>query len=436
MSKKYNLFLLSQSIVIGFFILLMIHPSKHFSRIIGFILGFIVFYLSWRMLPSIAKKQVDFNKFSLFFLLSLFFPHYLLRDYHFVVLSFIVYYLIVYSFARYTDLSENIIMLFLIISISFSILHINMNHEYKETRLEKSLARTVEGPVRYRILMPELMNLSIAATGLGDMFGLMIIFRFASFALVLLSTYLLVMLFSNNYYLSVFLPLLYTFMMPFSWDVLYVTDFPEVLFSTLFIYNMFRKNHAWSSIFFILGILNKDPIVFNLVFFGAYTLLQAKSPIKNLLKTVKNNKKILLLLVSLLVISIVLKFAVISIYGKTWMSENQLNANLYSIKEYAARFEIFNFPDYTPGINRFFTFLAFSGGIYVLIILFFRKIPSRFLISFLLTFLLFIPLLFRIGTINETRILYFLYPYLMICLAYVFKDDLNPAPRLNNLPNF
>src|SRR3989344_3602498 len=149
MNKKDNLFLLIQSIIVGFF----------------------VFYASWKVLPSIAKK-VDSNKFSLLFLLFLFFPHYLLRDYHFVALSFIAYYFVVYLFIKYAGLSENVILLFLIVSISFSILHINMNHEFQETRLEKSLARTVEGPIRYRILIPELMNLSTAATGLDDIFGL------------------------------------------------------------------------------------------------------------------------------------------------------------------------------------------------------------------------------------------------------------------------
>ena len=425
MKIKKRIPLLVQSLFIGYFIFLMIHPSMPVARLFGFISGFAVFYASWQIFPSIARKGLDTNKFSLLFLLSLFFPYYLLRDYHFVALIFFAYYIIVYLFSKYTDLSESLVILFLIISLSFSVLHINMNHEYIKTRLEKSLVRTVEGPVRYRILVPEMMNLAIKISGLKDLFGLSVIFRFLSLALVLLSTYLLVMMLSSNRSLSLFLPLLYIFMIPFSWDVLYVTDFPEILLSTLFIYNMLKKNYIWSGAFFILGALNRDTMVFNLVFFALFTLLRADKPVKNILKTIKREKKAFLFLALLLFMSLALKLAVIAIYGKTWAFEHQLASNLYSVKDYISRFERFNFQDYMPGTNRFFTFLAFSGGIYALIMLFPGRIRSEFLIGFLLTFLLFIPLFLYIGTINETRILYIFYPYIIVCLAYILKDDFN-----------
>ena len=120
-----------------------------------------------------------------------------------------------------------------------------------------------------------------------------------------------------------------------------------------------------------------------------------------------------------------IKFIVISIYDKTWYYENQLKENLYHIKEYTVHFERFNFQHYEAGLNRFFSFVIFTGGIYLLIILFYRKIPYDFLISFLLTFLIFIPLFLYIGTLNETRILYVFYPYIIVCLAYIFKDSFN-----------
>ncbi len=423
MYKKTNIFLIIQSLIINYFIWIMVHPSMILGRFIGSILSFVVFYASWKLFPLITKRQINTNKFSLLFLILLFFPHHLLRNYHFILLGFIIYYLVVYLFVKHTKLSENLIVLFLIISISFSALHIVMNDEYKETALEKSLARKVEGPVRYRILIPELMNLSRALTGLEDLLGLMVIFRFISLALVFLSTHILVMLFSSNQALSIFLPLMYIFMIPFSWDVLYVTDFPEILLSTLFIYSMFRNSYAWASVFFILGALNKDTIIFNLAFFGFYTILRVKKPIKNLFKTIKTNKKIFLFLISLFLILLILKFSIISIYGKTWYYEDQLKENLYHIKEYISRFERFNFQGYENGFHRFFSFLIFSGGIYLLVVLFYRKIPYDFLVSFVLTFLLFVPLFLYIGTLNETRILYVFYPYTIICLTYIFKDN-------------
>lgn len=422
-SKKFNLILLIQSLMIGYFIFIIIHPSMPIARIIGFFASSAVFYISWLLFPLITKRKDDCNKFSLLFVLSLFFPHYLLRDYHFIALIFVVYYAVIYLYIRFSDLSAAMIILFLIISLSFSILYIAMNNEYRETRLEKSLARNIEGPVRYRILVPEAMNLSTLIFGLDDILGLMIIFRFASTALVFLSTYLLVKFFSGSRYLALFLPLLYVFMMSFSWDVLYVTDFPEILFVTLFIYNMFKGNYVWSGVFFILGSLNKDTIVFSLAFFGFYTLLKEKNPVKDFFKILKRSKKIFLVLLGLLILFLALKFTVVRIYGNTWYTEKQFNENIYSVKEYKLRFERFNFDSYGPGLNRFFTFLIFAGGIYVLLFLFFKKIPKEFSISFLLTFLLFMPFYWYIGLINETRILYVFYPYIIICLAYILKDD-------------
>ncbi|MBI1935248.1 hypothetical protein HYS31_02305 [Candidatus Woesearchaeota archaeon] len=421
--KSLNLSLLAQSLVFSYLVFLMLHPSLKALRIAGFILGLLVFYISWSVLPLLAKRKIDSNKFSLLFLLSLFFPYYLLRDYHFIILAFAAYYFLVCIYSRHTGLSESMIILFLIISLSFSVLHINMNHEDPKTRLEKSIGRTAEGPVKYRILVPELINLSAWITGLDNIFGLMVIFRFASLGLVFFSTYLLVRLFSNNHYLALFMPLLYIFMVPFSWDVLYVTDFPEIFLGTLFIYSMFRKKYALSFIFFILGALNRDTIIFNLAFFVFYSLLKDKNPIRNIGRTIAKNRKLFLIILLMLAVSIMLKFAIISLYGKTWMMERQLAANLYSIKDYISRFERFNFQDYNSGTNRFFAFLTFSGGLYAAVIIFYRKVPMPFLLSFLLAFVLFIPLYFYIGTINETRILYVFYPYMIICLAYILKGS-------------
>ena len=384
--------------------------------------------------------------FFLIFIFYLFYPR-SNRDYSFILLFFIVYVIVIFAYKKYDKLDNALIILYQLCSYFFTILHLN-NVKYADIQI--SIYEYVDhariGVWRYRILLPEIINF------LRNIFffknitydGFQIIIRFMSLSLAFLYTikilsFLEEQLENKESPISkeqkkmeiILLPLLYIIFIPYSWKYNYLTDFVEIMFCTMFIYFMLKKELIKASLTFLIATLNRDSIVFYLIFFCLYYLIEGITlkPFKikrifNLIwKNSKKNKLVIFTVIFLGIMVILQKFILILIYGLDDLFENHYEINMLFFINYLNNLIYFKNSDI---YKQFARLVIFIGGTYILIFLFLNRIKTDFLISFVIMSLVWLPVYFIFSMINETRVLFNLFPSIIICFYYIlFNKDVN-----------
>lgn len=369
-------------------------------------------------------SKIDY-RFLIFYLLLLLFPHYLARDLNSLFLLTLVYIMVILLFKRFTDLSTFEILLYVLIAISFAGLHILYNHEYGRASLGRSMQRIVDGPWLYRALIPKMMNFFVWVFGVGHV-ALRASFRFFFLSMTFLSMFCLLRCnLRLNRVGAYLLPLLFVFMIPFSWDLLYVTDFPEIFFSAILLLMIFYRKKNWFVFFAWLAMLNRSAtLLFALSFYFFYVLLPDKFSVASFREKLPAFKKELFYAGILLLGFAVFRVLVIMFYGDATWVENHFAENIEQLEvyqQYLAGFHVWGISDF----QRVPRMLSFAGGIYILFVVFWRRVNRRFLVAFLFSSVIFAIPYILYANINETRVLFPLLPYFVYGIGSImaFQEE-------------
>jgi hypothetical protein len=362
----------------------------------------------------------DGMKYLLLPLLLLLFPHRILIDGYSVILLLASYIFLVFIMRRLKDFSQPEIMLYLIVAFGCSALHILRNGEVMEWGLRACMERTAPGPWRFRILFPEIVN-GISRICPADVVAFHLAARVVSIVLTFVLTYRVLRKHVGLDHRSAFLlPFLYLLATPFSWDYLYITDFPEVLFSCAMMAAVLSGRRWVAALVFLVGLLNRDTMVFGLVFYLIYTIYPAKLRLGEMFRSMTREWKTLLLLVGLGIAAILLKWAVIKGYGAARLTENKWDGNLANVNMYLQC--LAGHVPGIPGDSPVSRFMAFSGGLYIVVALYVTRINGRFIAGFCGATIFLLTCTLEYANLDETRVLFPTLPYLLFCLATILKS--------------
>lgn len=368
------------------------------------------------------KRNVtsDGMKYMLLPLLLLLFPHRILIDGYSVILLLASYVFLVFAMRRLKDFSQSEIVLYLIVAFGCSALHILRNGEVVEWGLRACMERAAPGPWRFRILFPEIVN-GISKICPADVMAFHLAARVVSIVLTFVLTYRVLRKHVGLDHRSAYLlPFLYLLVTPFSWDYLYITDFPEVLFSCAMMAAVLSGRRWIAAFVFLVGLLNRDTMVFGLVFYLIHTIYPAKLRFREMFRSVTREWKTLLLLVGLGIAAILLKWAVIKGYGSARLTENKWVGNLVNLNTYLQC--LAGHVPWIPGDSPVSRFLAFSGGLYIIVALFVTRINGRFMAGFCGATIFLLTCTLEYANLDETRVLLPTLPYLLFCLASILKS--------------
>ncbi|MCX7001315.1 MAG: hypothetical protein NT106_13635 [Candidatus Sumerlaeota bacterium] len=273
--------------------------------------------------------------------------------------------------------------------------------------LQAVMKGTALGPWRFRILIP----LLVKATRIwirADANNIMFFFRIFILVMAFVATKRLV----RNWVkpeIAAFTPALFVILLPSSFDMNISTDFPEILFMTLYLLAMLRGSNLGCLLLIIVGTINKESMVFMSLCYLVYRMLEEK-----------RHQWISIYLWTFAQVAAWLGTRALiwtSISG-SWNYAYGFHENLGSVVEYF-RWLIGKNRTYEPNyywettVVRIRRLTIFGAGLWVLIILFWRRLPRFLVINGLVIFLIYILAVFVMGCINETRIFYPLLPYLV-----------------------
>jgi len=292
---------------------------------------------------------------------------------------------------------------------------------YKLGNLKQVMAGHAPPPWRYRILIPLVIR-GFHVLVPSDPNGIMFFFRIFLLVMAFVGTKRL----AQNWVrpeTAAFAPLLYAFFLYPTYDLIVCTDFPEILFITLYLLAMVKKRHFLCLVLMIMGTANREVMAFMGVSYFVYFMLEGEKG---------ERKKILLWTAAQAASWLLARFAILHLLGGEERFQHKFGENLAATLDYFRWLAGENHGIdpriwWLENVGRIRRFTAFAAGAWILAILFWRRLPRFILINGLICTLLWVCVGFVKGNIHETRIFYPLLPFLACIVPILLRGNDSPA---------
>ena len=273
--------------------------------------------------------------------------------------------------------------------------------------LQAVIEGTARGPWRFRILIPLLVKTTKIWIR-ADANNIMFFFRIFILVMAFVATKQLVRHWVKPE-IAAFTPALFAIFLPPSFDMNISTDFPEILFTTLYLLAMLKRSNQGCLLLMIIGTANRETMVLMSACYFVYRMLEEKR---------HHLRSVLLWTFAQVASWLGTRALIATAVGGSWNYEYGFQENWGAVVEYF-RWLTGKNRTYEPNyywettLVRIRRLTVFGAGLWVLIILFWRRLPRFLIINGLVTILIYLPAVFVMGCINETRIFYPLLPYLV-----------------------
>lgn len=290
-----------------------------------------------------------------------------------------------------------------------------------------NLIQTMEGeappPWRFRILLPLIIKgfrLIVSAHPTSIMF----IFRIFILVMTFVATKRLAQQWVPEG-VAIISPALYAFFLYPTYDLIVSTDFPEILFVTLYLLAMLKRKYLWCLILIVLGTMNREVMAFLVVSYLVYFMIKSGKG---------ERKRIIIWSAAQAAAWLVTYLLIIKIIGGGQRFQHKFDKNIAAVKDYflwltGQHHDVDPKIWWLANVARIRRLATFAAGAWLIPVLFWKRLPHFILINGMVCSILWIAAGFVKGNIHETRIFYPLLPFIACSIVVVICKAVNSEKK-------